>query len=97
MLTNNQKKYLKSLAHSKKPVVIIGHNGLTSTVLEEINKALLHHELIKVKVNAEEREQRAIMIQQIGRETAAELIQRVGHIATFFRPNPESPKIQLPH
>ena len=97
MLKNNQKKHLKALAHNKKPVVIIGNNGLTSTVLEEIDKALIHHELIKIRVNAEDRDQRETMVQRIGTELTAELVQRIGHIATFFRRNPEHSKIQLPN
>jgi RNA-binding protein len=96
MLKNTQKKHLKSLAHNKKPIVIIGNNGLTSAVLEEIDKALLFHELIKVKINAEERAERDVIIQKIKSELLAELVQRVGHVAIFFRRNPETSRITLP-
>ena len=96
MLKNTQKKYLKSLAHNKKPVVIIGNNGLTSAILEEIDKALLFHELIKVKVNAEERGERDDIIQKITFELRTELVQRIGRIAIFFRRNPEAARITLP-
>jgi RNA-binding protein len=96
MLKNNQKKYLKALAHNKKPVVIIGNNGLTPAVLQEIDNALISHELIKVKVGVEDRTERDAMIQQIGNRLTAELVQRIGRIATLFRHHPETPRIQLP-
>jgi RNA-binding protein len=82
------KKFLKAKAHALKPVVIIGQNGATPAVLNEIVLALDHHELIKVRVNAADREQRQAMIEGIVGETGAELIQSVGHVITIYRKNP---------
>ncbi|EJS89092.1 hypothetical protein AAUPMB_07522, partial [Pasteurella multocida subsp. multocida str. Anand1_buffalo] len=48
-LSTKQKQFLKGLAHHLNPVVMIGNNGLTEGVLAEIDNALAHHELIKVK------------------------------------------------
>ena len=95
-LTNPQKRYLKALAHARKPVVIVGDSGVTPAVLHEILLALDHHELIKIRVNAEDRESREAMIREICATTEATLIQRIGHIATLFRRNPEAPRIELP-
>ena len=55
-LTEQEKRSLKKQAHSLKPVVIIGANGLTENVLAEINRALDDHELIKVKIASSNRE-----------------------------------------
>ena len=96
MLKNTQKRYLKSLAHSKKPVVIIGAKGLTQAVLEELDIALDHHELVKIRVNAADRDARIDIINHLCTSLRAQLIQRIGHVATLFRRNPESPKIALP-
>ncbi len=96
MLNNQQKRHLKSLAHARKPVIIIGANGLTPAVLSAIDDALNHHELIKVKVNAEDRDSRTAMIEHICTTLATELVQRVGHIVTLFRRNPATPRIPLP-
>lgn len=96
MLNNPQKNHLKTLAHNLKSVVIIGANGLSETVLAEIDQALTHHELLKVRVNAADRDARQSLINQISETLQAELVQRIGHIATFYRPNPEAPKISLP-
>ena len=95
-LTNPQKRHLKALAHHRKPVVIIGDSGITPAVLHEILLALDHHELIKIRVNAEDREAREAMIEEICATAEAALIQRIGHIATLFRRNPEAPRIELP-
>ena len=79
------KKFLRAKAHSLKPVVITGQHGLTPAVLNEINLALDHHELIKVRVNAGEREERQAMTDQICADTRAELIQAIGHVVTIYR------------
>lgn len=97
MLKNIQKKYLKSLAHNKKPVVIIGNNGLTASVLAEIDQALSVHELIKIRINVGEHAERDAIIQKIETEMAAYLVQKIGHIATFFRSNPETARVILPN
>lgn len=83
-----QKKKLKAQAHALNPVVIIGQAGLTEAVLKEINVALDTHELIKIKIRAE-RDERAVISEQICAEIKAELIQSIGQIAVVYRQNPK--------
>jgi RNA-binding protein len=85
-----QKKALRARSHHLKPVIIIGNAGATPGVLKEISLALDHHELIKVRVNAADREQRAQMTQMICSELEASLIQAIGHIITIYRPAPKT-------
>ncbi|EKE79313.1 ribosome assembly RNA-binding protein YhbY [Idiomarina xiamenensis] len=94
-LTNKQKQHLKALAHPLKPVVLLGANGLTEGVVAEIELALSHHELIKVKVPEEERELRQQIYAAIVRETGASEVQVIGKTQILYRPA-EQPKIQLP-
>ncbi|QTF10004.1 ribosome assembly RNA-binding protein YhbY [Brenneria izadpanahii] len=94
-LSNKQKQHLKGLAHPLKPVVMLGNNGLTEGVLAEIEQALEHHELIKVKVAAEERETKNLIIEAIVRETGASNVQVIGHTLVLYRPSKER-KIVLP-
>jgi RNA-binding protein len=94
-LSNKQKQYLKGLAHSLKPVVLLGQNGLTEGVLAEIENALGHHELIKIKVATDDRETKQLIIDTIVRETEALNITKIGHIVVLFRPS-ENKKIELP-
>jgi RNA-binding protein len=94
-LSNRQIRHLRGLAHSLKVVVALGAKGLTDSVVDEIDHALSRHELLKVKVNVGDRDARDEIIEQIVERTGAELIQRVGHVATLFRQNPEKPRIDV--
>ncbi|HIF9350568.1 TPA: ribosome assembly RNA-binding protein YhbY [Photobacterium damselae] len=94
-LSTKQKQYLKGLAHNLKPVVLMGANGLTEAVLAEIEIALDHHELIKVKVASEERETKLLIVDAIIRETKAEKVQVIGKTLVLYRQSEER-KIELP-
>ncbi|MBP7546788.1 MAG: ribosome assembly RNA-binding protein YhbY [Corallincola sp.] len=94
-LTTKQKQYLKGLAHPLKPVVLLGNNGLTEGVMAEIDLALGHHELIKVKLPGDDREMRQAVINTIVAHTACTLVQLIGKTAVFYRPANE-PVISLP-
>ncbi|WP_196140096.1 ribosome assembly RNA-binding protein YhbY [Aliikangiella sp. G2MR2-5] len=94
-LTNKQIRHLRGLAHDLKPVVIVGDKGLTESVIEETLVALNAHELIKIKIRAEEREEREQMIEKLTQKTKASFIQRVGHVVTLFKRNKDA-KIALP-
>jgi RNA-binding protein len=95
-ITPAQKRYLRGQAHHLKPVVLLGQHGLTANVIAEIGVALDAHELIKVRINAEDRQARRALTEDITRQTGAELIQTIGHVAVFFRRNEKKPKIALP-
>ncbi|ANO33608.1 ribosome assembly RNA-binding protein YhbY [Vibrio breoganii] len=94
-LSTKQKQHLKGLAHDLKPVVLMGANGLTEAVLAEIELALGHHELIKVKVASEDRETRGLIIDAIVRESGAEKVQTIGKTLVLYRQS-EQRKIELP-
>lgn len=94
-LTTKQKQYLKGLAHDLKPVVMLGQYGLTEGVLAEIDAALGHHELIKVKVSAADRDTKKLIVEAIVRESKGVQVQVMGNVLTLFRPSEEK-KISLP-
>lgn len=94
-LTKKQIRQLKSLVHHLNPVVIVGQNGLTEAVFNELDVTLNTHELIKVRLNAGDREERQEMIVQICGRCNAELVQTIGHVAAFFRRNADKPVISL--
>jgi RNA-binding protein len=95
-LTDKQKRYLKGLAHPLNPVVWIGHAGLTDAIVREAAAALEIHELIKIKARAAERTARNTMLTDLATRTGSELVNRVGHVGTFYRPRPKLPKIVIP-
>ncbi|WP_126454598.1 ribosome assembly RNA-binding protein YhbY [Sulfuriflexus mobilis] len=94
-LSSQQIRHLRGLAHSLKVIVSLGTKGLTDSVVEEIDHALSRHELLKVRVNVGDREVRDEIIEEIIQRTEATLVQRVGHVATLFRQNPERPKVDV--
>jgi RNA-binding protein len=84
-LISKDKQQLKAKAHKLKPIVIVGNNGLTETVNMEIDRALTDHELIKMRINAEDRVVRRALFHEISQLHGAALIQQVGKIGVLFR------------
>lgn len=79
------KKQLKQRAHHLKPIIIIGHQGLTPSVQLEIERALLAHELVKIKINLDDRMLRKTIVDEICQERQAEFIQSIGKTAVIYR------------
>jgi len=98
-LTGAQKRYLRGLAHGKKPVVMIGQKQLTPRVVKEIDQALDFHELIKVKcIDGKEKENKKDVADAVLKETGCQLVGMIGHILILFRQHtdPKKRKITLP-
>ena len=83
--SNEDKKHLRRLGHNLKPVVTVAGNGLSETVNAEIERALTDHELIKVKLVADDRDSKKALTEAICAEHKAELVQSVGHVLLLFR------------
>ena len=94
-LTTKQRSHLRALAHALKPVVSTGQRGLTPAVVNEIEQALSHHELVKIKLAVPDREARKAMTEEICRATGSAWVQNIGHIAVVYRPA-RQPVIVLP-
>src|SRR5689334_20297156 len=95
-LTNAQIRFLRGQAHDLKAMLQAGGKGINDALVSEVGQALDQHELIKVKVPADDREVRDAMIADLAERTGAALVQRIGHTAVLFRPNPEKRRIVLP-
>jgi RNA-binding protein len=95
-LTRPQEKFLRSLAHDRKPIIWLGQHGLTDKVLVEIETALDYHELIKIKLRVGNRELRDQTIVDICARTRAAAVQRIGNIVAIYRKNRQNPGIILP-
>ncbi|WP_419419608.1 ribosome assembly RNA-binding protein YhbY [Legionella sp. D16C41] len=81
------RRNLKAKAHHLRPVVLIGAKGLTTAVLEETDVALNAHELIKIKINGVEKEDRQKMASEICQQLRAELVQMIGNTVIVYRQN----------
>ncbi|CAN5654408.1 hypothetical protein BH23PSE2_BH23PSE2_06280 [soil metagenome] len=95
-LTAAQCRFLRGQAHELKAMLQVGGKGPTKAVLEEVGVALEHHELIKVKIAAADREARDATIEALAAGCRAALVQRIGHVAVLYRPNPDKRQIVLP-
>ena len=96
-LTARQRAHLKSLAHALPPVVHVGKEGITATVLGTLNDAFRTRELLKVKVLE--------AAPASARDTASEIeagvsdvnvVQTIGRTIVLYRRHPEKPEIKLP-
>lgn len=94
-VTASQRRYLRQLAHPLKPVVTLGTKGVTDSVVAELDTALEHHELLKVRLSGD-RDERAAQLAQLLERTGAEAVQAIGHIASLYRANPQQPRLALP-
>lgn len=95
-LSKSQLKFLRGLCHDLKPVVMLGQKGLTDAVLNELDTALDHHELVKIKLAVDDRETRRQVSEQICRKCQAEAVQSIGKTFSIYRANPEKALIVLP-
>ena len=94
-----QKRFLRGLAHPLKPLVFVGQKGFSPALVDAVNEALDRHELVKVKfIEFKEKEHKTPLIQQIEAAAPCELVGVIGHVATFYRqqPDPEKRTITLP-
>ena len=90
-LTGAQRRVLRGRAHSLKPVVIVGRQGLTETVAREIDSALDYHELIKVRVEGE-RDERSSMANRIEQELGCSAVGAVGKVLVLYRQQEDEAK-----
>jgi RNA-binding protein len=95
-LSEKQKKYLRRLAHPMNPIVMLGNAGLTEGVVNELDRALTDHELVKVAARVGARDARDTALSTLASRTSAELVQRVGHVGVFYRRRANLPKILIP-
>lgn len=95
-LSSSQRRYLRGLCHHLQPIIQLGANGASEAVTKELDKALDHHELIKVKLSGGDREERRQQVDTLLEATGAELVQSIGHTASVFRRNPDAPRLALP-
>jgi len=97
-LTSERKKQLRSLGHGLKPVVTIADNGLSDAVVAELDRALKDHELIKVKLAVEDRQERVELSNLITKQCGATVVQQVGKILLLLKeakkPNPKLSNLQ---
>jgi len=96
VLTASQNRFLRGQAHGLKAMLQVGGKGITDALVAEVDGALEHHELIKVKIGGDDRDERAAIIDELAARTGAALVQKIGHVAILYRPSKDHRQIVLP-
>lgn len=76
------------------PVLMIGKKGLTDEVVTSLDKALLSHELLKLKL-IDYKENRDELSREAAERTNARLVRVIGNTAIFYRPNPDPDRREI--
>lgn len=91
--TNEQKKHYRSIGHGLNPIVTVSSNGLSHSVIAELERALTDHELIKIKLALEDKSDRKELTKKICDITKSDVVQEIGKVALILRaakkPNPK--------
>jgi RNA-binding protein len=95
-LTGAAARSLRALAHHLSPVVQVGKDGVTKGVVAQVARALLDHELIKVKIGTEAPLDRKIAAGQLASQTASDVVQVIGRTVILYKPHPKKPTIKVP-
>ena len=84
-LSAAEKKHFRGIGHHLKPVVLVGGGGLSESLLAELDRALEDHELIKVKVHAEDRDTRRAVVDALPAACGCEVVVTIGNVALIYR------------
>jgi len=95
-LSKKQIKFLRARCHDLKAVIMLGQKGLTEEVLNELEIALTHHELVKIKLAVDDRELRKQLIADICIKSQSEEVQSIGKTLSVYRMNSDKAIIALP-
>lgn len=96
-LTVTHRRELKAQAHALNPIVMIGKTGLSSSVIEELDRGLSSHELIKIKAQIDDRTVRNALFEEVCQQLGAAPVQHIGKIFIIYRPKPEEAEKKPTH
>ncbi len=91
VLSGADRKFLRGLGQKLEPIVMVGKNGITETLIDSTNKALTAHELVKVRF-VERKDEKREFIDAIADGTKSEVVGMVGHTALLYRQHEDDEK-----
>jgi RNA-binding protein len=96
MLTGKQRRHLRALAHPLVALVQVGKGGIDDGLVKAVDRALVDHELVKVRVGEGAGLDRHEAAEELAAQTRSEVAQVIGNIVLLYRADPDEPKITLP-
>lgn len=88
-LSNDTLKELRGIGHHLSPIITVGANGLSPTLIEETARALSDHELIKVKIPAGSADERKECASALAEATDSTVVHQIGRMVLLFAKNDE--------
>lgn len=95
MLRGKDRFYLKSLANNLKPLAQIGKSGISDGLINQLDKLLEDHELVKINVLQNSPDDAKNMTEEILNRTGAEFVQQIGSKITIYRESEENKQIEF--
>ena len=95
MITGKQRSYLKSLANNLTPLIQVGKNGVSDSLIEQIDVLLENHELVKITVLQNSPVTAKEIVDEIIEGTGAEFVQQIGSKLTIYRESKENKTIEI--
>ena len=95
-LSGRHIRHLRALAHDLDPVVQVGREALSEGLLTATDRALLDHELIKVRLPQLGKTERKEMAERLAKGTRSTLVQSIGRVVVLYRRHPDEPRIPFP-
>jgi len=96
MLSGKQRSHLRALGHELRPLVQIGKGGIDDGVVAAVERALIDHELVKIRLGENAGVDRQDAADQLATRTSAQVAQVLGNVVLLYRANPDDPTIVLP-
>jgi len=97
MLSGKQRSYLRSKGNQMKPVIQVGKDGISSSLVEQVNETIEARELIKVRILNNSLYTAKEAAQELAKKCGAEVVQVIGNVCLIYRRNDEEPKYNLPN
>lgn len=95
MLTSKQRATLRGYANQMETILQIGKNGVTETVVRQVEDALKAREMIKLRVLENSLLTAREAAAQLAEETGADVVQVIGTRLVLYKRNPKDPIYDL--
>jgi len=94
MPSGKLRQALRAHGHALSPIVQVGKSGVTKPLLQQVQKALADHELVKVKVAGESPEDRFEVAERLASEPGVNVVQIVGRVILLYKRHPQKPRYE---
>ena len=88
-ITSKERAELRAEAHHLNPLVHVGHQGLTESLIAALDDTLRTHELVKISLAKTTEISAKEAAGEIAEKLGADVVQTIGRTCTLYRHNPD--------